>query len=404
MAERAKITIVGAGVVGCAIAYQLSKKYDEIFVIEKNPKVTAENQSSRNSGVIHAGIYYPQAESPLKAKLCVEGNRRLYDFCQEFDVPCKRTGKLVMATEDWQLDYLQDTLQIAFQNSVPGGTIISAEQAKRMEPNIQCLQAAYFPTSGIVEPTQLLYRLFALGSQNGVYFLTHTKVIDLQPKNGYFEVYTESGNRIEVFETEILINSAGLFSDGIARLIDPDCPYQIFPVRGEMAKFYKSRRQDIYHQGLNLYPVPHPLDAQGKKLMLPFDTFQKLFEAKKVLKTVGVHLTPTFDLIDGQYEIGNTVTIGPATQAVSEREDYSHDLYPPEYYFESVHSFFPNVRVEDIALHQTGIQAKLRSQFDWVIEPDEKFPQCIQLIGIDSPGLTACLAIGNYVMELMAGI
>ena len=402
MAERVQITIVGAGAVGCAIAYQLSKKkYAEIFVIEKNPKVTAENQSSRNSGVIHAGIYYPRDESSLKAKLCVAGNRMLYDFCQEFDVPHQQTGKLVMATEDWQLEYLQDTFRIAQQNCVPGARIISAEEAKQMEPNVQCIQAAYFPTSGIVEPTQLVYRLFTLASQNEVNFLTQTEVIDIKPKNEYFEVTTKAGNRIEIFETEILINSAGLYSDEIARKINPDCPYAIFSVRGEMAKFYKSRRQEIFHRGMNLYPVPHPLDARGKKLILPHDEFQLLFKAKKILKTVGVHLTPTFDLIDGRYEIGNTVTIGPATKTVAEKEDYTHDLYPPEYYFDLVHPFFPNLNVEDIALHQTGIQAKLKNQFDWVIELDKKHPQCIQLIGIDSPGLTACLAIGEYVAELL---
>lgn len=401
MAERVKITIVGAGVVGCAIAYQLSKKYDEIFVIEKNPKVTAENQSSRNSGVIHAGIYYPKDESPLKAKLSVEGNRMLYDFCQEFDVPCKQTGKLVMATETWQLDYLRDTFQIAQQNHVPGAKIISAEEAKQMEPNVHCIQAAYFPTSGIVEATQLVYRLYTLASQNGVYFLTQTEVIAVKPKNGYFEIATKSGDRIENFETENLINSAGLYSDEIARKINPDCPHEIFPVRGEMAKFYKSKRQEIFHRGMNLYPVPHPLDANGKKLVIPYDEFQKLFKAKKVLKTVGVHLTPTFDLIDGGYEIGNTVTIGPATKGVSDKEDFTYDLYPPEYYFDLVHSFFPNLKVADISLHQTGIQAKLKNQFDWVIAPDEKYPKCIQLIGIDSPGLTACLVIGRHVGELV---
>lgn len=402
MADRVKVTIIGAGVVGCAIAYHLSPKYDEIFVIEKNPKVTSENQSSRNSGVIHAGIYYPQDESPLKAKLCVEGNRLLYEFCQEFDVLHKRTGKLVIATEDWQLDYLQDTFQIAQQNGVPGAKLISAEEARRMEPNIQCRRAAYFPTSGIVEPTQLVYRLFTLASQNGVFFLNHTKVIDIKPKHDYFEVRTQSGDRSEVFETEILINAAGLYSDEIARMINPDCPYQIFPVRGEMAKFYKSRRADIFHAGLNLYPVPHPLDADGRKLIIPFAEFQKLFKARKLLKTVGVHLTPTFDLIDGSYAIGDTVTIGPATKAVSGKEDYTHDLYPPTYYLGQVHAFFPHLKVEDIALHQTGIQAKLKSQFDWVIEPDEKQPKCLQLIGIDSPGLTGCLAIGKYVKELLA--
>ncbi len=401
MSERVKITIVGAGVIGCAIAYQLSKKYNEIFVIEKNPKVTAENQSSRNSGVIHAGIYYSKEESPLKAKLCVEGNRMLYDFCQEFDVPHKQTGKLVMATEAWQLDYLQDTFQIALQNYVPGAMIISAGDAKRMEPNIQCIQAVYFPTSGIVEATQLVHRLYTLASQNGVYFVTQTEVVDIKPKNEYFEIVTSSGNHVEKFETEILINSTGLYSDEMARKINPDCPHEIFSVRGEMAKFYKSLREDIFHRGMNLYPVPHPLDANGKKSVIPFDEFQKLFKAKKVLKTVGVHLTPTFDLIDGKYELGNTVTIGPATKEVKEKEDYTHDLYPPDYYFELVHSFFPNLKIEDISLHQTGVQAKLKNQFDWVIEPDEEHPNCIQLIGIDSPGLTGCLAIARHVEELI---
>jgi len=401
MTERIKITIIGAGVIGCAIAFELSKKYDEIFVIEKNPKVTAENQSSRNSGVIHAGIYYPKDESPLKAKLCVQGNRMLYDFCQEFDVPHKQTGKLVMATEEWQLDYLGDTFMIAQQNGVPGAKIISVAEAKKMEPNIQCIQAAHFPTSGIVEPTQLVYRLFTLASQNGVYFLTQTEAVHINPKNGYFEITTKSGNNVETFETEILINSAGLYSDKIARKINPDCPHEIFPVRGEIAKFYKSRRQDIFQTGMNLYPVPHPLDKDGKKLVIPFDEFQRLFKTKKILKTVGVHLTPTFDLIDGRYEIGNTVTIGPATKGVSDKENYTHDLYPPEYYFELVTPFFPNLKIDDISLHQTGIQAKLKNQFDWIIEADEKHPKCIQLIGIVSPALTACLAIGRYVDELM---
>jgi L-2-hydroxyglutarate oxidase LhgO len=401
MLVRVKITIIGAGVVGCAIAYQLSKKYDEIFVIEKNPKVTAENQSSRNSGVIHAGIYYPTNESPLKATLCVQGNQMLYDFCQEFDVPHKQTGKLVLATEDWQLDYLEDTFQIAIDNAVPGAKIISPDEAKAIEPNIQCIEAAYFPTSGIVEATQLVYRLFTLASQNGVYFVTQTEVVDIKLKNGYFEIFTKIGDQVETFETEILINSAGLYSDEISRKINPECPYEIFPVRGEIAKFYKSPRQEIFHAGMNLYPVPHALNATGKKLIIPFDEFQKLFKAKKVLKTVGAHLTPTFDLVDGRYEIGNTVTIGPATKSVTNKEDNSSDLYQSEYYYDQVHSFFPNLKVEDISLHQAGVQAKLKNQFDWVIEPDVKHPKCIQLIGIDSPGLTACRAIARYVERLL---
>lgn len=404
MAERVMITIVGAGVVGCAIAYSLSKKCDDIFVIEKNPKVTGENQSSRNSGVIHAGIYYPKEESPLKAELSVIGNRKLYDFCQEFGVPHRMTGKLVVATEEWQLEYLKDTFDIAIQNNVPGAKMLSAEQAKALEPNIRCRQAAYFPTSGIVEPTQLVRRLSTLARQNGVYFLTGTEVTEIKAKGQYFEVGLISPNRHEILETEVLINSAGLYSDVIAKKVNPECPYEILPVRGEMAKFYKSRRSEIFHHGLNIYPTPYPLDKTGRKLVIPFAEFQSLFKAKQVLKTVGVHLTPTFDLVDDSYEIGNIVTIGPATKGVEDRENYAQDLFEPPYFWEMVHSFFPNLRTEDIELHQTGIQARLKNQFDWVIEPDEKHPRCIQLVGIDSPGLTACLAIAEYVMQLVQSI
>jgi len=404
MSERVHMTIVGAGVVGCAIAYRLSKKYDDIFVIEKNPKVTAENQSSRNSGVVHAGVYYPKDLGRLKGELCVNGNAMLYDFCKQFDVPCKQTGKLIVASNEREIEFLEDTLRIALENNVPGARLVSSEEANKMEPNINCMKAAYFPTSGIVEATQLVYRLFTLATQQNVFFLTNTEVVNIRPKNGFFEIETRAGNQTEIFETEILINSAGLYSDEISKKINPNSPHEINPIRGEAAKFLKTRRENIFHRGLNIYPVPHPIYQDGSKADISFQKFQRLFVEKKVLKTVGVHLTPTFDLIDGRYEIGNTVTIGPATKGVNHKEDNSKDLLPPELYLDRVQPFFPNLRLEDISLHQAGVQAKLKNQYDWVIEPDEKYPNCIQLIGIDSPGLTGCLAIANYVEELLAAI
>lgn len=404
MSDRVHITIIGAGVVGCAIAYRLSKKYDEIFVIEKNPKVTAENQSSRNSGVVHAGVYYPKDLGRLKGELCVKGNPLLYDFCNEFDVPCKQTGKLIVASSEHEIDFLEDTFRISVENKVPGAQLISSIEAEKMEPNIICLKAGYFPTSGIVEATQLVYRLYTLATQQDAFFLTSTEVVDVRPKSGFFEIETRAGNQTEVFETEILINSAGLYSDEIAKRVNPDCPHEINPIRGEAAKFMKSRRKNIFHRGLNIYPVPHPIYLDGTRADVPFDEYQRLFAEKKVLKTVGVHLTPTFDFIDGSYEIGNTVTIGPANKKVKSKEDNSKDLLPPDIYHERVQRFFPNLQLDDIFLHQAGVQAKLKDQYDWVIEPDEKFSNCIQLIGIDSPGLTGCLAIADYVEELVSSI
>jgi L-2-hydroxyglutarate oxidase LhgO len=404
MPERIPITIIGAGVIGCAIAYQLSKKYPEIIVIEKNPKVTAENQSSRNSGVVHAGIYYPKDVSPLKAEFCVKGNKMLYQFCQEFRIPHVQTGKLVLTAEEWEIPYLEDALKIAIENNVPGAKLISKEEAKKLEPNIECIKAAYFPTSGIIEATQLVRQLYAQATQRDAFFLFGTKVVDLKSRNNIFEITTEANGRKEIFESEIVINAAGLYSDEIARMVNPNCPYDILPIRGESAKFYKTKRASISHNGLNIYPVPHPINSEGRKTKIPFDKFQKLFQQKKVLKTVGVHLTPTFDVQDGNYFIGDTVTLGPASKRVTDKDDNSIDLFPPTFYLYSVKPFFPNLTNQDISLHQAGIQAKLVQQFDWVIEPDEKFSKFIQLIGIDSPGLTSCLAIAEYVENLLGHI
>ena len=401
MSERIPITIIGAGVIGCAIAYQLSKKHDEIVVIEKNLKVTAENQSSRNSGVIHAGIYYPKDVSRLKADLCVKGNKMLYDFCQEFDVPHAQTGKLVLAVEDWELPYLDDALKIAINNKVPRAKLISAEEAKILEPNVECIKAAFFPTSGIVEATQLVYRLYTHATQRNTFFLFGSKVINVKPKGNIFEITTETDGQTETFESEIVINCAGLYADEIARMANPDCPYKTLPIRGEASKFYKTKRNNINHGGMNIYPVPTPIDSDGKKVKIQFEKFQKLFKENKVLKTVGIHLTPTFDEKDGEYQIGDTVTIGPASKRVRDKEDNANDLFQPSYYLENIKRFFPNVKLVDISLHQAGVQAKLHNHFDWVIEPDEKYANFIQLIGIDSPALTSCLAIAEYVEDLI---
>ncbi len=403
MSERVKITIIGAGVVGCAAAWRLSAKYKDLFVLDKNPRGLSENQSSRNSGVIHAGVYYPQDEMPLKAKLCVEGNRLLYDFCEEFEVPAKRTGKLVLAVNEMELDYLADTLKIAGQNGVPGGRLIEAEEALSLEPNISCLKAAFFPTSGIVDSSGLVQKLKALASRQGACFLAGTKVIDARPGPDAFSLTARSSDgSTEVFESELIINSAGIYADEIARLVNPDSPWDVLPIRGESAKFYKTRRPEIGHSGHNVYPTPHGIWPDGRKADVPFAEFQSLFREKQVVKTVGVHLTPTFDVVDGRYEIGSMVTIGPATKGGISKDDLAIGLHPVEHYHGLVRAFFPHLNVRDLELHQAGIQSKLKGLNDYLIEPDPRFPRFINLLGIDSPGLTSCLAIARTVEEWVA--
>jgi len=217
MTETVPITIIGGGAVGCAIAYELSRRVDdEIFLLERNRKIRGENQSSRNSGVIHAGIYYPKKKGPLKARFCVEGNKMLYEFCAEHNVPHKKTGKLVVATNHREEEYLEDVLAVSLDNSVPGVTRISGEEAKAMEPNVNATSAIHVPTSGIIEPTEYVSRLHHLAETNGVAFVTGNKVIHITPKGKLFEVTTKSGGDIDTFETKVLINAAGLYSDEIA--------------------------------------------------------------------------------------------------------------------------------------------------------------------------------------------
>lgn len=129
MSEEVQITIIGGGVVGCAIAYELSKDSDlEIALIEKNMKINSENQSSRNSGVIHSGILYYKKTGPLKAKLCVEGNKLLYEFCMKHDVPHKKTAKLVVAADSLEREYLEDVYRTALENRVPGVEMIEGRK------------------------------------------------------------------------------------------------------------------------------------------------------------------------------------------------------------------------------------------------------------------------------------
>lgn len=403
MTEKVNITIIGAGVIGCALAHYLSMdsgNSKDIVVIEKNKQINGENQSSRNSGVIHAGVYYPESIGPLKAKLCVEGNRMLYDFCSEYDIPHKKCGKLIVATDSLEEQYLEDVYEIAKKNRVPDIRLIDKEEIKIMEPNVGGETALYVPTSGIIEATAFVKKLYDLAEEGGVIFLPGNKVVDIEPGNGLFKVNIESETDSESFLSEAVINCAGLYSDDIAKMINPESPYKMDPIKGESAKFYRSTSSAVEMNGLNVYPVPFGYMSDGSKLRVGFKEFQRLFKEGKVNKSVGVHLTPTFDIKEGKFVIGDTVTMGPAYSAPEDKDDYS-SIRDPNYYYLAVKPFFPNIELKNIGLHQAGIRAKLSGHYDFVIEKDSAYDNFINLIGIDSPGLTASLAIAEYTLKMI---
>jgi len=394
VAHDVDIAIIGGGVIGRAIAWALRRRGGQsVAVIERCPRDRIENQSTRNSGVIHAGIYYKRAVRPLKAALCVKGNRLLYEFCAEHGVPHVKTGKLVVATGAREEDYLLDVLATARENGVPDVRLIDGEEQRRLEPLISSTKCLHVPTSGVIDAAAYLKTLQRLAA---AYDLFGTTVDAIRRVATGFEVHTD----VETFVAGTVINAAGLYADEIAQMIDPDAPYRIMAVRGEAARFSTTRRDALALSGFNIYPPPHGFyKATGKPALVSFAEFQALLARGDVTDTVGVHVTPTLDA-DGR--IATTMTLSPALVTNIAKDDYRSTV-PLEEYCARVADYFPGLTVDDLELHDTGIQARLSGEHDWVIAPARTDPRFINLIAIDSPGLTASLAIADHVVdELLA--
>jgi L-2-hydroxyglutarate oxidase LhgO len=411
LATEIDIAIIGGGVIGLATAYTYSRYFRsnnidvEICLLEKH-RIPGENQSSRNSGVAHAGIYYPATSEPLKARFCVAGNRKLAEFCQEYQVPFEQTGKLVVATNAMEEEYLDDLYQTSINNNVPDVQRIPGHEAIQFEPNVKALSALYFPTSGIVETTYYLKKLYQLSKANDVYLLEGHEVTHIIPQNGRFiiETYSRQSDREyrEIFEARWIINCGGLYADELAKMVNPDFPYEIAPTRGEIAKFNKRKTDCLWMNRMNVYPAPYGYyNESGRKAEVPYAEYQRLLREKIITRTVGVHLSPTFDLdlATQKHVIGDTVIIGPAKTTGVAKDDYTQNLKDEAEFLGKVKGFFPNLRLEDIETDYTGIMAVVKGHSDFVIEPDRKYPNMITIIA-DSPGLTASLAIAEYVLEI----
>lgn len=382
--ESVSFVVIGGGVVGCAVALELSERYGGVFVFEKNPGITqGENQSTRNSGVIHSGIYYDTATRPLKASLCVEGNRRLYRFCEAHRVPALQTGKLIVATRPEEEAVLDLYLDRARENAVPGVERIPGERVRDMEPNVTARSALWVPSAGIVDPVSLIYRLHTLAEQKGTHFVTGTEVIGLCAQGRGVEVsFRYPDGKTDCVLAECVVNAAGVEADRIARRIDPESPYALDPVRGESYKFYSHRRPDLRVYGRNIYPTPEAVETPHGRHF-----------------TVGVHLTPTFEDLSFPPRLGSTVTVGPRLIPAPDRDAWSGTPVPAESMAERVESYFPGLRTEDLIWHQAGLQARLSGHPDFVLLQAPSAPHVIHLLGIDSPGLTACLALARRVAD-----
>lgn len=381
--DQIDITIIGGGVIGLAAAYYLTNAYPKksIVILEKNARL-GEEQSTHNSGVLHSGWAY--TPNSLKAKLCVRGNSQLKEFAKEHHIACKVTGKLIIATNHKELDILSHYFQRAMQNHVLNMNMLSPPQITDFEPNVRGIAALRIQSAGIIDAASYCKKLEQLVKQNDGIILSKHTVTSILPTEKSFILNLNTQKEPVQFETNLLINTAGLNATSIGKMINPNFPYLISPTRGEYMKFNKTTRPDLNMSGLNVYPVPQPIPGMYN-------------EYHKQKYALGNHLTPTFDMQpDGTITLGNTVLVGPLT--TSHIPNTPHTKKTPQEFIQTLHNYFPSVQEEDLQPDQVGIQAKINNYSDFVIEQDHKYKNAFHILA-DSPGLTASLAIAQYFVQ-----
>ncbi len=367
--EKVDAIIVGAGVVGLAVASHLCGEGREVFILEKEENYGM-GTSSRNSEVIHAGIYYP--EGSLKAKLCVEANPMVYEICEKHGVPHKRCGKLIVANGEEEVKQLEDILRHARRIGARDLEFLDSDQVHKLEPLVRADAAILSPTTGILDAHGFMDHFYreAKRRAGGDPLVLDTEVKGITPTGDGYRVEMVSGGEPYQVEARVVVNSAGLFSDRVAAMagIDIDeAGYRLHWCKGD----YFSLRGKPPAKML-VYPPP-PKDG----------------------KSLGIHSVPD---LTGRLRFGpNAYYVDEINyQVESEKEPFWRD----------VARYFPTVRLEDLHPDMSGIRAKLQGPGDpvrdFVIcdEEDRGLPGLINLVGIESPGLTCSPAIGRMVAEM----
>ena len=368
--DRVDCVVIGAGVIGLAVAREMALQGRETILLERE-SAFGTISSARNSEVIHAGIYYPK--DSLKAKLCVEGNRMLYEYCRTHHVATQPYGKLIVASDDSQLDDLQAILYKAQQNNVPEIKMITGEQAKSMEPELQCSAAVLSASTGIVDSHGFMLSLLGGFEDAGGMIAYQSPLISAKPigskaQDG-FELEIGGSDAMKI-QTKLLINCAGMSAPAIAKKIEGLAQEQIPKAYFAKGNYFSlSGKSPFNHL---IYPIPEP-------------------------GGLGVHLT---------LDMGGQAKFGPDVEWLDidqeDQIDYTVDPKRGDGFYEAVRRYWPGLKDGSLQPDYSGVRAKIvppnspAGDFCFSTPQEHKMQGLYNLYGFESPGLTSSLAIARY--------
>ncbi len=354
--------IVGAGVVGLAIAAKLSKK-QSVVVIEQE-QYFGEHSSSRNSEVIHAGLYYPT--NSLKAQLCIRGKELLYQHCQQFNIPHHRIGKVLVAHSEREVQKLDHIYKQARTNGVNDLEYLTRPQLTQKAQEIKAVQGLWSPSTGIIDSHQFMLSLLHVIEQNQSHYVAKTKFIAATKNNKGFVVNLKTDEQDYTLTCNKLINAGGLFASEVAKRvtgIDPGLIPETLFCRGQYFSYQGSH--PFKHL---IYPIP---EQHG----------------------LGIHAT---------LDLSGRLKFGPDTEFINSL-NYATDETAKTKFIKAIKQYWPSFAPAKLTIDHAGIRPKLQTigAQDFVIQDEKEhdIEGLTNLFGIESPGLTASLAIAEHIAD-----
>ncbi len=362
--ERVDCVVIGAGIVGLAVARAFALAGREVVILEEASAIGTET-SSRNSEVIHAGIYY--APGSLKAALCVEGKTRLYSYCEERGVPHRRCGKLIVATEEEQIPALKKIQAQAAANGVHDLRLLTADEAKAMEPALRCVAALHSPSTGIVDSHALMLAYLGEAEDHGAMHALLSPVMGGEVEANGIALNVGGAEPMRI-HAHTVINSAGLMAQRFAKSLRGFPQELVPPCYYAKGNYYSLATRPPFTR--LIYPVP---EAAG----------------------LGVHLT---------LDLAGQARFGPDVEWIDEI-DYDVDLSRADGFYRAIRDYWPGLKDGQLAPGYAGVRPKLAGPDapanDFMIQgpAEHGIPGLVNLFGIESPGLTASIALAAHVVR-----